>query len=67
LNNRRSELGTGSDEPVSQPEIMINFMRDPKTGSIVRTRTVPFKPGMVIERGGRRYQVDKKGTQRRVK
>jgi hypothetical protein len=29
-------------------------------------QTVPFKPGMVLERAGRKYQVDEHGTQRRI-
>lgn len=29
--------------------------------------TIPFKPGMMLRQGGRVYQVDAKGTFRRVK
>lgn len=28
---------------------------------------VPFEPGMIIERCGKKYQLDKNGTQRRLK
>jgi hypothetical protein len=30
-------------------------------------RTIPLKPGLVIKRAGREYQVDANGTQRRIK
>jgi hypothetical protein len=34
---------------------------------ILKVRTVEIEPGLVIERGGVKYTVDAKGTQRRVK
>lgn len=46
--------------------IALVFLCNRKTGKHDRIRTVPFTPGMIIERNGKRYQVDAKGTQRRV-
>ena len=33
----------------------------------IELATVPFEPGMIVERCGKRYQVDKRGVQRKVK
>ena len=49
------------------PQIMLQFLRDPKTGAASKIRTVPFKAGIQINRCGRSYVVDANGTQRRVK
>lgn len=55
-----------AEEKSDQPRIVVEFVRDPETGTIKRVRHVPFQSGMIIERAGRRYQVDAKGTQRRI-
>lgn len=49
------------------PKIAIGFLRNLRTGDIDRIRLAPFTPGMLIERGKHVYQVDSKGTQRRVR
>lgn len=48
-------------------QIMLQLMRDKNSGLIVSVRHVDLTPGMRIERCGRVYQIDKNGTQRRVK
>ena len=48
------------------PQVIISSFHHPKTGDLY-VRMVPLRPGMIIERNGKRYQVDAKGTQRRVK
>jgi hypothetical protein len=62
--NREMRLKT--DEPQG-PQIMLNYLRNPKTGKADRIRTAPLKAGMRIERMGKIYEVDAHGTQRRVK
>ena len=49
------------------PRIMIEPMyRRDDEAKMVAVRTTRFIPGMVIERCGRRYVVDAKGTQKRI-
>ena len=50
----------------SPPIIPVATKIHPQTGELM-IRVVPFKPGMTIERCGRRYVVDEKGQQRRIK
>ena len=50
----------------SGPLIMVATRHDPSTGK-PQIDSLPFTPGMIIERAGRKYQVDKNGTQRRIK
>jgi hypothetical protein len=50
---------------VEQPNIMICYLNKDRLGDQIRT--LPFKPGMTIDRCGKKYQVDKNGTQRRIK
>ena len=47
-------------------QVIVGSFHHPKTGDLY-VRMVPLRPGMIIERNGKRYQVDVKGTQRRVK
>ena len=53
--------------PEDPETIMVGYARD-KDGNIIKgmVNTVPFKPDMLIERCGKIYRVDKKGTQRFV-
>jgi len=48
------------------PQIMLEYMRDPKSGDLLKIRTCDFIPGLVIERAGRRYQLQADGSQRRI-
>jgi hypothetical protein len=52
-----------SDE---RPMIPVEYGRN-ANGDISSVRFVPFKPGLIINRLGRKYVVDAKGTQHRVK
>ena len=51
--------------PSTLPQVIVSSFHHPKTGDLY-VRMVPLRPGMIIERNGKRYQVDAKGTQRRV-
>ena len=48
------------------PKIMLGFVRNVKSGELDQVRCVPLTPGMRIKRMGKLYEVDAKGTQRRV-
>ncbi len=51
---------------LSSRQVIVGSFRHPKTGDLY-VRMAPLKPGMIVERCGKRYQVDAKGVQRRVK
>lgn len=62
--NRKYKIRS-EDKLSKGPTIAVGCLRD-KSGKVVRYSLAELKPGMIIERGGKRYQVDKNGTQRRV-
>ena len=58
-----------SEEEVdNRPKIIISQGRSAKTGNMTNNyKVIPLIPGTIINRCGRKYIVDKYGTQRRVK
>jgi hypothetical protein len=50
----------------NRPTIPVEYGRN-KNGDIDKVRLVPFEPGLIINRLGKSYVLDAKGTQRRVK
>lgn len=54
-------------EPSYLPQILVRPLRsklDPT--KFVRVETIDFVPGAIIERAGKRYQLQKDGSQRRI-
>jgi len=52
----------------TQPkQILLSELRDPEKGHVIGERHTTFKPGMIIERCGRKYSVDKNGVQHRLR
>jgi hypothetical protein len=48
------------------PQIMLSYLRDSQTGKVIGLRTFDFKPGAVIERCGKKYVLQRDGSQRRI-
>jgi hypothetical protein len=50
----------------AKPQVMLSYIRNAKTGALDDIRTVDFEPGLIIERCGKRYQLRKDGSQKRI-
>lgn len=50
--------------PATLPQILVRPLRH--KGAIVDYETVDFVPGVVLERNGKRYQIQANGSQKRI-
>jgi len=60
-----AEIHTMKRKEYTGPRVMVLTRRNEKGELIIGC--LPFTPGMTVERCGRKYQIDAKGQQRRVR
>ncbi len=62
MNEEKYYIARKDEDP---PRVMVATRHD-ENGKLM-IGSLPFKPGMIVERCGKKYQIDERGVQRRMK